>query len=449
MTIAMRSTPSPEEVSAFAARYDALPLSRAHLGVLVLTATAMSFDLWEIALNSVLSTVLSSNPSVNHSLALPLVLTAVFFGGMIGSPLVGWAADRWGRRRAMMASLIWMGACTGLAAIRDDLAWLIVFRMLSGLALGAFPPTLMAYLAEIVPPGRRAGLLVGSTSLASLGAPAALFVTRWMDRTQPLGLEGWRWGFLIGGAGAILVGLLFCRLPEAPRWRYARGDRAKAEALYQRFASSKAVRFGLGRGRAAAPEDGRPAQAPSALATAALLLIWGLSPWVNGSFPIMSAAILVQKGFGVEKTLLYVGLLSFGPTIGAFLTAQVLDLGSRRRVLGVLCVLIGVAGAVFVAADGPILLLGAGLMFNILGTVLIPALFAYTAELYPTHQRARMASFGWATNRLGSCIAPFALLPLMHARGPAAVAGIMVVAIALTLCLLRIAPPGRERRGVA
>ncbi|MBO9708080.1 MAG: MFS transporter [Caulobacter sp.] len=442
-----RATPTPDEVSAFAARYDALPLSWAHVGVLVLAATALSFDLWEIALNSVLSTFLSSNARINHSLALPMVVTSVFFGGMVGSPVLGWVADRWGRRRTMMASLVWMGVCTALAPVREDLSWLIAFRMLSGLALGAFPPILMAYLAEIVPPDRRAGLLVGSTSLASLGAPAALFMTRWMDSLQPLGIEGWRWGFMLGGGGAIVLGLFFLLLPETPRWLFARGERAKAEALFARFEASPPVPL-VGR-RSLIRSEQAAGRKPTAVATAVLMGIWALSPWVNGSFPIMSAAILVQKGFGVEKTLLYVGLLSVGPMLGGFITAPVLDLGARRRVLAALSVLIGVAGILFVAATGPRLLLCAGVLFNVLGTVLVPVLFTYTGELYPTDQRARMAAFGWAANRLGSCLAPFVLLPILHAKGPTAVTGVMVVAIASTILLLNCAPPGRERRSVA
>lgn len=447
MTTTPRATPTSDQVSAFAARYDALPLSWAHVGVLILAATALAFDLWEIALNSVLSTFLNSNVTLTRSLTLPMVLTAVFFGALIGSPVLGWAADRWGRRRTMMASLFWMGACTAIAPLRQDLAWLIVFRMLSGLALGAFSPILMAYLAEIVPPARRAGLLVGSTSLASLGAPAALFITRWMDRLEPLGIEGWRWGFMLGGAGALVLGVFFLWLPETPRWLFARGDREEAEALLSRFEASGPVPL-AGR-RSLVKSDGASGRVPSAISTAVLMLIWALSPWVNGSFPIMSAAILVQKGFGVEKTLLYVGLLSFGPMLGGFITAPILDLGARRRVLAVLSVLIGVAGVLFVAATGPALLLCAGVMFNVLGTVLVPVLFTYTGELYPTDQRARMAAFGWAANRLGSCLAPFALLPLLHAHGAMAVTGIMVIAIVMTILLLNGAPPGRERRGVA
>ena len=88
-------------------------------------------------------------------------------------------------------------------------------------------------------------LLLGSALTAGRGLVGALvllsgrlLLVRTLTESAPLGLEGWRWGFLLGGAGAACGGLFFLTLPESPRWLAAVGRPEEAWAVWRRFERS-------------------------------------------------------------------------------------------------------------------------------------------------------------------------------------------------------------------
>ncbi len=73
-----------------------------------------------------------------------------------------------------------------------------VFRFISGLALGAYPPLTAAYLSDLLPPRRRGVLMLLCGALAFLGAPAMIFLIRWLTPIAPFSIEGWRWALIAG-----------------------------------------------------------------------------------------------------------------------------------------------------------------------------------------------------------------------------------------------------------
>ena len=64
----------------------------------------------------------------------------------------------------------------------------------------------------------------------------------------------------------------------------------------------------------------------------ALLLgaLYALAPWATIGFPLLSAAVMVQKGFRVGDSLLFAGLSMFGPTLGITIVALFVDRIERR-----------------------------------------------------------------------------------------------------------------------
>ena len=94
-----QATPAPD----IAARLDALPVTPLHAAVVVLCALGFLFDVAEAALSNALSAVFSAPPHAVASHQLSLLLGSVFAGGAIGAPLLGWLADRQGRRLTLAA----------------------------------------------------------------------------------------------------------------------------------------------------------------------------------------------------------------------------------------------------------------------------------------------------------------------------------------------------------
>jgi putative MFS transporter len=112
------------------------------------------------------------------------------------------------------------------------------YRVLSGIALGSYPPLMAAYLSDVMPPVRRGTLIMIGAAIGFLGAPAVIFLIRWLTPLQPLGFEGWRWALVIGAVGCAAVGVLLLSLPESPRWLAAMGRHEEAEAACRRFERS-------------------------------------------------------------------------------------------------------------------------------------------------------------------------------------------------------------------
>ena len=188
----------PTENNTIAARLDRLPVTGLHIAILAVCAVGLFADIAELVLSNAFSAILLAPPyNVAHG-ELSLLLASVFAGGAIGAPVLGWFADRYGRRTALQLALAILAASSLAAASTRDIAVLTGFRFLSGIAIGAYPPLAIAYLSDILPPKRRGMLILLSASLACLGAPAMILLIRWLTPIAPWGVEGWRWGLVLG-----------------------------------------------------------------------------------------------------------------------------------------------------------------------------------------------------------------------------------------------------------
>lgn len=443
---------SPTDTTAHyshAERIDKLPTTALHLFAVALCAAGFTFDLLEIALGSALSAVFSLPPHKASSQELSWLLASVYVGAAIGAPLMGWLADKWGRRRVIMAVLLWLGAFSLFAAASMDTAHLTLFRGLSGVALGAYPPLMIAYLTDLLPPARRGMLILVAIALASLGPVAGIFLVRWLTPLQPLGIEAWRWGFIVGGAGATLVGLAFRALPESPRWLASQGRLICAEVVLARFERSKPLSV-------LASETQTPVekvQSPSPMHTnfisnvqrwSVVGLLFHLSPWATVAFPLLTGAVLTQKGFNLSDTLLFVGLSTFGPFAGTLLAAQVVDRAERRIALCLCALAMAASGWCFIKANIPLWLVVSSVGFNVFSSIYVSVLNVYGAEISPTMNRALSISAAWSMNRIGAVVAPFVLLPLLQTGGLTSMFIVISVTLGVSVLLLLLAPPGKQ-----
>jgi len=431
---------------------DRLPLTPLHWAIAILCAFGLSFDVIEAALGYALSAAFSGPPYHIAPYQLSLLLGSIFAGGAIGAPLLGWLADRSGRRLALRLSLLALTATSLLAAASASVAWLTFFRLLSGTALGAYPPLMVAYLSDVLPAARRGMLILLVGAIGFLGAPAVVLLIRWLTPLQPFGLEGWRCALIIGAFGAAATGAAFRMLPESPRWLIAAGRCEPAIDVYNRFmrhAGCEPVRPGTAL-QVPAPDVERPsfwfgAARAYRPRTTFLCALYFLSPWATIGFPLLSGAVLVEKGFRVADSLLYLGVSLFGPSIGVLAGAAFIDRIERRTTLLLSATAMAVTGVWFAIANAPWLLMATGMAFNLVGSIYVGALSIYGAELFPTALRATVSSTAWAVNRITSALVPLALLPLLKSAGALA----MTAAIALALCVSAALILAFDERGLS
>ncbi len=439
---------------------DRLSVNRLHLIVLALCTLGLAVDIGEVALSNTFSAIFLAPPYSASRSEVSWLLAAVFVGGAIGAPIFGRLADRAGRRFALQTALALVVVASAAAAASPSILWMTGFRVVSGVALGAYPPLTATYLSDVLPGKRRGVLMMLCAAVAFLGAPGFILLIRWLTPLAPFGIEGWRWALIAGAVLSASACVLFFSVPESPRWLATLGRMGSAERGLRRFAMAagnatssivdnpieptpapEAVSLPLG--------SARDASARYVRRSALLGAIYALGPWASIGFPLLSASMMVQKGFRVSESLLFAGLSMFGPTLGIGAAAFFVD-KIERRVALILCAGFMAALALSfaaVAGFGTLTLLG--LAFNLTSAIYSAILALYGAELFPTDVRALATSAAWAVGRVVSGVVPIVLLALLGAFDAPAVCGVIAAAMLVTVYTLAVGgPPGLAGRSV-
>jgi MFS transporter, putative metabolite:H+ symporter len=445
------------------ARLDQLPLSRLHVAILAICAGGFAFDLLELALGGALSAVFSAPPHRINASRLSQLIAAVYIGAIIGAPLLGWLADRFGRKKLLMATLLWLAATSTAMALRESIAWLTAIRLLAGLSIGAFPPLMFTYLTDVLPPRRRGMLILVLCAVSTAVIPLGLLFLRWLTNIQPLGLEAWRWLFAMIGLGAAVAGMMLRLIPESPRWLLGIGRTVAAEAAYRTFESSSVIERVTpavaptpwpDKGRAIVDTDRgvgwRPAlfgRYRSQLILAAT--VYFLSPWATVAFPVLSGPTLIAKGVPLGDTFGYLALATFGQLTGSVVASLLIDRIERRTAIVLCAFLMALSALVFAHETSPAFAIGSYVAFGIFSGMFVPALSVYVTELFPTRIRSSATSSTWVFNRIGSTLAILVLVPVLRQRGALPAFDIMAVTLLAGIVILTLfGPAGLARRSV-
>ncbi|MBF4633600.1 sugar porter family MFS transporter [Agreia pratensis] len=171
-------------------------------------------------------------------------LTAAFTGFAVASALLGCAvgaylagrlADRLGRIPVMLIGAV-LFLVSSLGSGFAFAAWdLTVWRLIGGLGIGIASVIAPAYISEIAPKAIRGSL----ASLQQLAITVGIFTALLSDAVLAnvagganevffLGLDAWRWMFLVCAVPAVIYGLVALRLPESPRYLLMTDKKEKA-----------------------------------------------------------------------------------------------------------------------------------------------------------------------------------------------------------------------------
>jgi MFS transporter, SP family, sugar:H+ symporter len=196
---------------------------------------------------------------------LGFTVGSLLIGCFIGAFFAGTLADKAGRRNVMrLAALLFL-----IGAIIQGFShaqWLFVAaRILGGMAVGAASVLSPAYISEVAPANIRGRMTTVQQIMIISGLTAAFLVNYFLagaagSSTAPfwLGLEAWRWMYLMQAipAAVFLVALYF--IPESPRFLVARGQHDSALTVLTKLFGATVATAKLEEIRGSFTADHRP-----------------------------------------------------------------------------------------------------------------------------------------------------------------------------------------------
>ncbi|PWK86765.1 MFS transporter [Fulvimonas soli] len=167
-----------------------------------------------------------------------LAVSCALLGSALGAWYAGPLADRFGRVRTMQVAALLLAAAALGSGLVTGMWDLVLWRMVGGIGVGVASVIAPTYIAEVSPAHVR-GRLGSLQQLAIvLGIFVALLSDAWLAGSAGgaanrlwLGLEAWRWMFLVAVVPALVYGAVVLGVPESPRHLVARARLPEAREV--------------------------------------------------------------------------------------------------------------------------------------------------------------------------------------------------------------------------
>jgi MFS transporter, putative metabolite:H+ symporter len=149
-----------------------------------------------------------------------LILLASGISAPFGSLVYGWLADKIGRRKVMILTVLNFSLATGAMALTPDGAWiyLVICRFLVGLGVTGLYSVDITLVQEFVPTRKRGWLTGLTTTMLPVGVLLGALLGAY---TTPF--IGWRGLFAVGLLPAALTLYIRAWVPESPHWLMRKG----------------------------------------------------------------------------------------------------------------------------------------------------------------------------------------------------------------------------------
>ena len=407
-------------------RLDRAPWSGFHSRILLALGIGWALDSFEVQIIGSVFTPLAKDfgllgPDGTIAPWAVSVIWVVWFAGlMLGATTFGWLADRYGRKRLFVATLIMYSVAAVISAFSPTFSVFLVFRFITAAGVGGEYSAVTSAIAEFMPARRRGATTAVAMNFWSVGGIVAglvgiFFLNGFVSAQLALGgvhLSAWRLCLLAGAAAAVYALIARRAIPESPRWLASQGRRGEADVIISSMT-------GL-------PDDGTDLLGVTRpLALGAQIeelwnhwrdrLIYGMVLDFSGSaayyglFTFLSAYVLVPGQVDVSSSVVPVFYLigNLGALAGGFTVAGLVDRIGRTAVTrlsygtaAVSVLLLALAAL----AHSPGATLAAFTLCVFCATCCWISAYTTFCELFPTPLRATGIGLSVTAGRLGGMI---------------------------------------------
>jgi AAHS family 4-hydroxybenzoate transporter-like MFS transporter len=319
------------------------------------------------------------------------IFASTYAGAALGAALIGIAADRFGRKPLLLASLLLAGICTLLSAGSGGPVSLMCWRAAAGIGLGGAIPTITALTAARASPGRRSAAVTRMFLGYPVGAMVGGVVTAGI-----MSQIGWRGVMMMGGICALLAALLVAL--------WVREDGTGRAGALTAVHSAHPIRELVSGGRM----GGTVLVCTATCLT--LLVSYFLVSW--------TPSVLALNGANPQRAALMGAVLNLGGLGGAWILSSLIARRSPSLTiggsLGAGALLIALFGQSVAAPTATVFLLVLAIGLLVIGAQSnIPALCVH---YYPASVYSTGVGLAMAVGRVGSILGPLIGGRLMAAR---------------------------------
>lgn len=375
----------------------AIPNVRLTLWLCFAVAVLEGYDLQVLAIaGPLLREVMQLNPK-----QMGVAFSASLMGLALGAAYGGTLADRIGRKRVLVVSVVGLGLFTLATALARDFQMLLIFRILAGVAMGGAMPNLIAISAAVSGKGHA----TSKVTAMICGMPAGGVVAA-LGGHALAARFGWRGLFVLGGVMTLLiVPLLLWKLTEA-RAQQREGARVSAHQSL----------FGEGR-------------------AATTLLLWMLFILTLAMFSLFAGwapTLVVDKGLPASAGFSALLAVNIGGIAGALILATLCDRWNVRSAMLITYAGMAISLWLFSSSSvaGAVIPLAGLVGFFILGAQC--ALYGVSPQLYPPANYATGVGSAVAAGRIGSIIGPIVAGYMMSQGATANHVVVWMVPVAVT-----------------
>jgi sugar porter (SP) family MFS transporter len=364
---------------------------------------------------------------------LGFAVASALLGAAAGAMTAGRIADRIGRIAVMKIAAVFFLVSAFGTALAPNVATVVIFRVVGGIGVGVASVIAPAYIAETSPPRIR-GRLGSLQQLAIVSGIFLSFVINWVlqwiaggpNEQLWLGMDAWRWMFLVMALPALLYGGLAFTIPESPRYLVASHKIPEARRVLNMLLGEKNLEITITRIRETLEREDKPSWRDLKKPTGGLYgIVWvglGLSifqQFVGINVIFYYSNVLWQAvGFSANESAVYTVIGSVVNVLTTLIAIALIDkigrkplllIGSSGMAVTLITMSVIFANASIVdgkpslpGASGVIALIAANLFVVAFGMSWGPVVWVLLGEMFPNRIRAAalgIAAAGqWAAN---------------------------------------------------
>jgi MFS family permease len=389
---------------------------------LIAASLGWMLDAFDVMLYALVLTSLRTDLGIDGRTAgglQSLTLLASAAGGL----MFGVMADRWGRVRALMLSVLLYSVFTAACGLAQSAAQLAVFRIFLGIGMGGEWASGAALVSETWPDRHRGKALGLMQSAWAVGYALAAIVNLVVQ--DALGL-GWRAVFFVGVLPALYAFWIRSRVEEPALWRQARA-RTSRVSLGQAIGGSL---LGI-------------TVAVTLMNACTMFAWWGFNTWVPSYLRLAPDS----GGIGLSSAWMnfFIVAMQVGMWFGYVTFGFVADNVGRKVTYVAYLVLAAAFVLLYATTHTAWMLFVLGPVTAFFATGFFSGFGAVTAELYPTDIRATAQGFTYNIGRVASAAAPYVVGGLTETRGFPAALSVAAAAYALAAVFWIFIPETKGR----